>query len=91
VRRIRLVAYGRVQGVGFRDYVRGAARDIGRLRGYVRNRADGAVEIEAEGDPDRLQRLRDRVQQGPSWATVSRIEELPPGEGPLPDVFEIAR
>ena len=49
VHRVRLVVTGRVQGVGFRWFIRNEATSLG-LSGTVRNRDDGAVEIDAEGD-----------------------------------------
>ena len=46
--RVRVLFHGRVQGVGFRYTVRGIAKRF-PIVGYVRNRSDGAVELEAEG------------------------------------------
>jgi acylphosphatase len=88
--RIRLVAYGGVQGVGFRYFVREHARRAG-LAGYVRNRPDGAVELEAAGPADRLATLRHTVTHGPPGARVSHIDDLDPGTEPLPATFEIRR
>lgn len=48
MKRIHVVAYGRVQGVGFRAFVQQSAHVCG-LSGYVKNLPDGTVEIEAEG------------------------------------------
>ena len=70
--RIRLT--GRVQGVGFRWFVRRAAQDLD-LTGQVRNLPDGRVEIEAAGAPDRLDALRERLRQGPPGARVTHLEE----------------
>jgi acylphosphatase len=83
---------GRVQGVGFRWFVRERARELG-VRGWVRNRADGSVEIEAEGDLASLEQLRLSLSKGPPGAQVSDIEDLPAsqsaGERPYP--FSIVR
>jgi acylphosphatase len=46
--RYRVVVTGRVQGVWFRESCREHAERLG-VSGWVRNRADGAVEIEVEG------------------------------------------
>jgi acylphosphatase len=89
--RLHVAVYGRVQGVGFREFVRRAARQVGELRGWVRNRRDGSVEIEAAGGAEQIARLRARVREGPSWSRVDRVEELLPGEEPLPHPFEIRR
>jgi acylphosphatase len=72
--RVRLLIRGHVQGVGFRYFVVHEARALG-LGGEVRNRSDGAVEVEAEGDASRLRELVDAVRRGPPGARVSRVEE----------------
>ncbi|WP_456599878.1 acylphosphatase [Blastococcus sp. SYSU DS0616] len=46
--RVEALVSGHVQGVGYRAFVRGLARDAG-LAGVARNRADGRVEVIAEG------------------------------------------
>ena len=51
VSRKRVIVNGMVQGVGFRYYTEAQAGALG-LGGYVRNRSDGAVEAEIEGDDD---------------------------------------
>jgi acylphosphatase len=71
--RVFIVITGRVQGVGFRWYVLRAATTLG-LAGEVRNRADGAVEIEAEGVRERLEELVEAAREGPVTAIVSRAD-----------------
>lgn len=88
--RIRLRLYGRVQGVGFRVFARRAATRLG-VAGYVRNRTDGGVEIEADGEGDDVRRLRAVVEAGPRGSSVTRVEALQPGDGALPRPFEIRR
>lgn len=65
---------GRVQGVGFRWFVRERARALG-LAGWVRNTPDGAVEVLAVGNDDALQKLRNQLLSGPSGARVSAVED----------------
>jgi acylphosphatase len=67
-----------VQGVGFRYFAESNARRLG-LEGYVRNRHDGAVEVEAEGDAPALERFLDLLRQGPRMARVEdvRVSWLP--------------
>lgn len=63
---------GRVQGVGYRWWAVTAAREIG-LAGWVRNRADGSVEVLAIGDPDALDELAAACAKGPPSARVSAV------------------
>jgi acylphosphatase len=66
--------YGRVQGVFFRYFVIDIARGLG-LRGYVRNLASGdAVEVQAEGEKQRLNKLLGQLKVGPPGARVERVE-----------------
>jgi acylphosphatase len=88
---IRLEVDGRVQGVGFRWYIREEARRLG-LAGWVRNRPDGSVELAARGDAEALERLARSARAGPSGAHVSSYRELPTdGLGDLPSPFDILR
>jgi acylphosphatase len=66
------IVSGRVQGVGFRFFVNRAAAVEG-LHGWVRNRADGRLEIQAEGEADALERFERHVRHGPPG---SRVDEL---------------
>ncbi|MFL5615605.1 MAG: acylphosphatase [Gemmatimonadaceae bacterium] len=65
---------GKVQGVGFRWFVRERARTL-RLTGWVRNREDGSVEVLARGDASALEKLRALLHEGPSGAHVTDVEE----------------
>jgi len=67
------IVSGRVQGVGFRFFVNRAAAVEG-LHGWVRNLADGRVEIRAEGEFDALERFERHVRQGPPAARVDEID-----------------
>ncbi|WP_423195900.1 Acylphosphatase [Cupriavidus sp. H19C3] len=74
-----LTAHGLVQGVGYRATCLDRATALG-LTGWVRNRADGTVEVMAAGPVDKLQALREWMQAGPPAARVSRVE-TEPGDG----------
>jgi len=76
---MRLRVRGRVQGVGFRWFVRVSARRLG-LSGWVANAPDGSVEIAASGDQAKLDELRRAVGRGPDGAHVEAIDMLPPVE-----------
>lgn len=82
---------GRVQGVGFRWFVREEARRLG-LSGWVTNLPDGAVEVFAGGEASSLERLRRALEVGPTGAGVVALEEVE-GESatPLPYPFTIHR
>lgn len=71
VRRYRVV--GRVQGVGFRWFVRETARALD-LAGWVRNEPDGSVVVTAGGAPDRLAALELALQEGPAGALVEHLD-----------------
>ncbi len=70
----RFLVRGRVQGVGFRWFVEREARILGVV-GWVRNNADGAVEVLAQGTREQLSGLRTRLQQGPRAARVDDVDE----------------
>jgi acylphosphatase len=64
---------GRVQGVGFRWFADHHAAREG-LHGWIRNRPDGCVEAQAEGDGDALERFERMLRQGPPHARVDDVE-----------------
>jgi len=64
---------GRVQGVGYRAFVEAIAYDL-RLRGWVRNRWEGSVEVVAEGERPTLERLLAALQRGPSASNVTNVQ-----------------
>jgi acylphosphatase len=70
--RVHLRVSGVVQGVGFRASTVGEARRLG-LRGWVRNLADGRVEIEAEGGRAALAALVRWCERGPPSAQVEGV------------------
>ena len=88
--RLHVRVAGRVQGVGFRWYVREEARRLG-VSGWVRNLPTGEVELLAEGERDVLSELARRVGKGPPGARVEVVHRLPgpEGEGALPRPFAI--
>lgn len=65
---------GRVQGVGFRWYVKDEADALG-LSGYVKNCPDGSVEVSAAGPVPCLKRLVETVRRGPPGARVLACDE----------------
>lgn len=76
--RLHATVFGLVQGVGFRWFVRREAERLG-LVGWVANRADGSVELVAEGESGALDRLVERLRDGPAQAEIARVAV---GRGP---------
>lgn len=68
----RYFVRGRVQGVGFRRFVEKRAKEIG-VRGWVKNLADGRVEVFALGSAEQQNQLETLLRRGPE---SSQVEEL---------------
>ena len=81
---------GRVQGVGFRWFVHREASEIG-LRGWVRNTADGHVEVVAAGEPEDLAELKQALRKGSRGSRVDTVieHELAESEAANLGPFEI--
>lgn len=73
---VRLTAFvhGHVQGVGFRWWVRARSQELG-LTGSATNRADGRVQVVAEGDPTAVASLLDALRAGGSPGRVDLVTE----------------
>lgn len=83
--RYRAVVAGRVQGVYYRASCAERARGLG-LSGWVRNRSEGTVELEVQGEEPAVRELLAWCRQGPELARVDhldceRIEVEPPESG----------
>lgn len=73
---IHAIVTGRVQGVGFRYFVQREASRLG-LVGWVRNLAEGNVEVLAQGEPKAVDALVAKLRQGPSLAWVQHLVATP--------------
>ena len=65
--------FGKVQGVGFRYYTQRKANEL-EITGFVQNRPDGSVYIEAEGEEEALDNFILWCSEGPGWARVTDIK-----------------
>jgi acylphosphatase len=70
---VRVLVKGRVQGVGFRDFVENEAVSRG-LSGWVRNRRSGEVEMVLSGLPHAIDGMIAACRRGPRLASVTAIE-----------------
>jgi DNA ligase D-like protein (predicted 3'-phosphoesterase) len=72
----RATVHGRVQGVGFREFTRRRARELG-VQGWVRNEEDGTVRVHAEGPEPGLRALEQFLNMGPGSARVEVVDLEP--------------
>jgi acylphosphatase len=72
--RADLIIKGRVQGVCYRMETEDAARRIGGLTGWVRNKRDGSVEVMVEGEKEKIEQLIAWCWKGPMLAKVMEIK-----------------
>ncbi|MBU5455112.1 acylphosphatase [Caproiciproducens sp. MSJ-32] len=71
--RYYILAQGRVQGVGFRFFCQMNATSLG-LTGWVRNLYNGDVEIEVQGDIDRLEKFIELIKEGNRFIRVDNLD-----------------
>ncbi|UUL84164.1 acylphosphatase [Sphingomonas sp. S1-29] len=77
----RVYVSGKVQGVGYRDYMVRKAREHGVV-GWVRNTRDGRVEMLASGEDDALAAFVEASRGGPMLCRVDNVEAHPDSEKP---------
>jgi acylphosphatase len=68
-----LIVRGRVQGVGFREYLRREAEHL-NVHGWVRNRNDGTVEAILHGSPEDVAKVLNWARRGPPGARVTDMQ-----------------
>lgn len=73
IRRVQVLVEGRVQGVGYRMFVRDLAARY-HLSGWVMNRPDGSVMAEIEGDADTLDEMTDAMYARDSY--IIRVDRM---------------
>jgi acylphosphatase len=72
LKRLSITVWGRVQGVGFRYSARTMANYIG-VKGLIKNRSDGSVYIEAEGNAEQLDEFVKWCRRGPDHARITDV------------------
>ena len=82
-RSIHVAITGRVQGVGYRAWLRDAAGAAG-LDGWVRNRRGGEVEAVLSGPPGAVEAMVAACWRGPDWAKVAAVDILSEAAEPAP-------
>ena len=87
---LHVVVRGRVQGVGFRWFVREAARALG-VAGWVRNHPDGSVEVAATGEEAAIRSLRMALATGPTEASIATVDDIGTVVDDLPIPFSVRR
>lgn len=78
----RVYVEGKVQGVGFRSFTKKLGESYG-LSGWVKNLADGRVEVFVQGDKDVVWDFLKRLAEGPPMSRVEKvyiIKEVPRDE-----------
>ena len=66
---LHCIVSGRVQGIGFRNFVVNIARELG-LTGFVANIPDGSVEVLAQGELTVLKLFANHLRKGPEGSQV---------------------
>jgi acylphosphatase len=70
---IKVIIYGKVQGVGFRNFIFLHAKKL-NVKGYIKNNPDGTVEAIFEGDEDNIKKMIELCKKGPERARVDKID-----------------
>lgn len=69
----RIVVSGRVQGVGFREFLRKEVTSIGGIIGYAKNLNNGNLVIVIKGEDDKIKNVIDKCRRGPLLASVQNV------------------
>jgi len=84
-RAVRLTITGKVQGIGYRDFVERQAKAMS-VAGWVRNRRDGSVEAVIVGPASSVETIIAACRRGPPAAAVKEVR-IAEHSGPLPEGF----
>ena len=73
IKQYQLIISGHVQGVSYRISAREQARQL-ELSGWIRNLADGRVEMLIEGETGHLDLMTEWAGKGPRFASVTHVD-----------------
>lgn len=76
---IRIIIEGRVQKVGFRNWMQQLAKQ-GHVHGWVRNKKNGSVEALLSGKEENVRNIVQQSYVGPPFCSVKRVKEFPQSE-----------
>lgn len=88
--RVHIIVSGLVQGVGYRYFALNAARKLA-ISGWVRNRMDGTVELEAQGTRSTVTAFIDRLKSGNEWSRVRDVQVTAMAAQPSDRSFKVNR
>ncbi|MBU0958115.1 MAG: acylphosphatase [Nanoarchaeota archaeon] len=72
---MKIFIFGTVQGVFFRKYIKDSADKVG-VKGFVRNKEDGSIEIVVEGNSKEVNDMVELCKQGPPHSQIRRVDFL---------------
>lgn len=87
MKEVHFYVFGRVQGVGYRAWCVRQAKSLG-LSGWVRNRADGSVEVKAFGEEVAMTVFLSECKKGPLWAHVKCLQPVSVPNAIQPEIIE---
>ena len=87
---VHLIISGRVQGVGFRQYLRHKARKLG-VTGWVTNTKNGTVEAHFQGEKDPVDQMVRIAKRGPFTAQVEAVKVTELTNADPRETFEIIK
>ena len=90
MKRVDVRIHGRVQGVGFRAFVRREA-EARRISGYVENCLDGSVHALLAGEADAVREMTEALRSGPPGARVTECTVTDTDAIPETDKFVVRR
>lgn len=87
---LRLVIEGKVQGVGYRNWLKGVCSDK-KLTGWVKNKTNGTVEAMIYGKQYLVKEVASQCYRGPTMAQVKKVKEYPEEvTNTVPNDFKVA-